>query len=193
MSVKYTRHCNTCKKEYKGFGKKYCSKKCEPHNFDVWTEEKKLEQSKRMMGNKNSRGFGEKARAKALERMLGDKNPMKDPWIKEKVSDALRGVHSSPRTEFKKGQRPLNWKGGISKDKEYQMALRIQKREKLAGRKRSEQCEICGSLGLMCFDHDHDTGKFRGWICHRCNLALGLAKDNVETLEEMIKYLIKNK
>src|SRR6516225_6426567 len=22
-------------------------------------------------------------------------------------------------------------------------------------------------------DHDHDTGAFRGWLCVRCNLALG--------------------
>ena len=34
--------------------------------------------------------------------------------------------------------------------------------------------------------------KFWGWICSRCNLALGLVKDNIETLKAMIEYLFKN-
>lgn len=36
-------------------------------------------------------------------------------------------------------------------------------------------CQICGatpkSRGLQ-WDHDHKTGAFRGWLCHRCNRAL---------------------
>lgn len=35
-------------------------------------------------------------------------------------------------------------------------------------------CEACGlSSKNMRWDHDHVTGLFRGWICHRCNLMLG--------------------
>ena len=38
-------------------------------------------------------------------------------------------------------------------------------------------------------DHCHTTGKVRGLLCHSCNVALGLLKDNIETLERMIDYL----
>lgn len=33
-------------------------------------------------------------------------------------------------------------------------------------------CEICGNVpkrGGLHEDHDHRTGKHRGWLCHRCN------------------------
>ena len=54
------------------------------------------------------------------------------------------------------------WKGGFTY---------LQKLENIAGRKRPELCEICGKKGKICFDHNHETGKFRGWICVKCNIA----------------------
>lgn len=43
--------------------------------------------------------------------------------------------------------------------------------------------------GHWCLDHDHKTEKFRGWICHTCNRALGQLQDRVDILENAIKYL----
>lgn len=91
------------------------------------------------------------------------------------------------------------WKGGISKDiNKYMINYRRINNEKKAGRKTPELCEICGIPGSelkrgLCFDHDHNTGNFRGWLCSRCNTALGLVSDNTETLIKMIKYLQKHK
>ncbi len=56
-------------------------------------------------------------------------------------------------------------------------------------------CEICGikEEDVRCFhlDHDHNTGVFRGMICFHCNAGLGQFKDNVESLQNAIKYLNK--
>ena len=41
-------------------------------------------------------------------------------------------------------------------------------------------------------DHDHFTCKIRGVLCVNCNLGLGNFKDNVEVLENAIKYLTRN-
>jgi len=38
-------------------------------------------------------------------------------------------------------------------------------------------------------DHDHDTKKFRGWLCDRCNIGLGQIGDNINNLERALKYL----
>jgi hypothetical protein len=50
-------------------------------------------------------------------------------------------------------------------------------------------CEICGSKERLVFDHDHQTGKHRGWLCHKCNRLLGQANDNIKILEAAIAYL----
>lgn len=51
------------------------------------------------------------------------------------------------------------------------------------------ECEVCGSGLRVAFDHDHNTGNFRGFLCYRCNLALGYALDSSELLEKLAKYL----
>jgi hypothetical protein len=38
-------------------------------------------------------------------------------------------------------------------------------------------------------DHCHITGKVRGLLCSKCNKALGLFSDNLNTLEQALKYL----
>lgn len=38
-------------------------------------------------------------------------------------------------------------------------------------------------------DHDHNTGKVRGLLCRRCNVALGQLDDNIESLKRAINYL----
>jgi hypothetical protein len=63
-------------------------------------------------------------------------------------------------------------------------------KEKQASWPRPESCECCERTGLsLCFDHDHRTGLFRGWLCHRCNLVLGQIKDDLRLLHFMILYL----
>ena len=43
--------------------------------------------------------------------------------------------------------------------------------------------------GNWCLDHDHNTGEFRGWLCNRCNSALGWLDDDLDKLKRAVKYL----
>jgi sulfur relay (sulfurtransferase) DsrC/TusE family protein len=63
------------------------------------------------------------------------------------------------------------------------------RRERLAGRPKPETCDVCNRGGRIVFDHCHESDKFRGWICHNCNVILGLADDNITFLEKLIIYL----
>ena len=57
----------------------------------------------------------------------------------------------------------------------------------------TKACELCGVVFnekiKPHLDHDHATNKFRGWLCRKCNMALGLFKDSSSTLEKALEYL----
>jgi len=56
-----------------------------------------------------------------------------------------------------------------------------------------EECKGRGNKknGSWVLDHDHENGKFRGYLCHDCNRGLGNFGDSIETLKLAIKYLSK--
>ena len=55
--------------------------------------------------------------------------------------------------------------------------------------KATPNCPICGSEEPLVVDHDHSTSEVRGLICNHCNLVLGHARDNIQTLKNAITYL----
>lgn len=62
-----------------------------------------------------------------------------------------------------------------------------------AERPKPDACELCGVVGRqMHLDHDHTTGKFRGWLCNCCNRAFGMLGDTISGLERALDYLRRN-
>jgi hypothetical protein len=68
---------------------------------------------------------------------------------------------------------------------------REMKRWEKAGRPRAARCDICGERTKTVFDHDHESGEFRGWLCERCNRVLGSVKDDSLLLRRLARYLEK--
>ena len=51
-------------------------------------------------------------------------------------------------------------------------------------------CPICKKTTTkLVLDHNHETDKFRGWLCNDCNNALGKFGDDVRMLQNAIEYL----
>ena len=62
-------------------------------------------------------------------------------------------------------------------------------REAVVGPK-PDTCQACGGTdGGIVFDHCHAKQHPRGWLCDRCNVALGCLKDSPERLEQLLRYL----
>jgi hypothetical protein len=53
-------------------------------------------------------------------------------------------------------------------------------------------CAICNNPSknkALAIDHNHKTGEVRGLLCHHCNLAIGLFKEDIDVFTSAIKYL----
>lgn len=61
--------------------------------------------------------------------------------------------------------------------------------------KQNGLCAICHhpepvkSRLFLAVDHDHKTGYVRGLLCSKCNTAIGLFEDSLESLYSAIRYL----
>ena len=53
----------------------------------------------------------------------------------------------------------------------------------------SDSCQICGSTDKLVYDHDHDTMKFRGVLCNKCNRGIGILGDTIEDIAKVLDYL----
>lgn len=90
------------------------------------------------------------------------------------------------------------WKQYKGKDRELMRTYGItEKYYNILLEEQKDKCAICRIYRhcidgkRLSVDHDHDTGRVRGLLCHNCNLSLGLVKDNTDTLVRMINYLEK--
>ena len=69
-------------------------------------------------------------------------------------------------------------------------------------KEQDNKCYLCHSEGFLigknnhdeklAVDHCHSTGKVRKLLCHNCNRALGLFKDNPELMRRAADYVENN-
>lgn len=59
--------------------------------------------------------------------------------------------------------------------------------------KQGGQCAICSKTQerTLHVDHCHSSGRVRGLLCQKCNMAIGLLHDSVDLLKKAVKYLNK--
>lgn len=99
------------------------------------------------------------------------------------------GLRAKNYSAYRKTERAREMKKyGITSEK-YDEMLLVQ----------NNNCAICKrdkshSLhGRLCVDHNHITGKVRQLLCTGCNTLIGSAKENEQTLQEAVEYLIKHR
>ena len=54
-------------------------------------------------------------------------------------------------------------------------------------------CDCCKkSTNKFVLDHDHQTNKFRGWLCDGCNIGISRLGDNLDSVMNAVLYLKNN-
>lgn len=75
---------------------------------------------------------------------------------------------------------------------------RVRKKYGISRPDKGTCCEICGKVPLddeekgkstLFMDHCHDTGTPRGFLCRKCNTAIGTLGDNLEGVMKAVVYL----
>ena len=116
-------------------------------------------------------------------------------------SKARQQARKPPKSSKTNAQRKAEW---VAKNKpKAAEQLRRSSRKRLGGDPDSTTrpmpmfCEACGAppstwrsgSQRLAWDHDHATGKFRGWLCTQCNSALGLLQDSPDRIAALLSYL----
>lgn len=119
---------------------------------------------------------------------------------REKIRAAAKIYYHANRAEHKAAQHAWYLANREKVLASYHTTDGARKKRKLRGqpeptRLMPTHCEICAKAAIkrLQLDHDHATGKFRGWLCGNCNRILGLAYDTVNTLLQAAAYLERNK
>lgn len=131
--------------------------------------------------------------------------PFSDFTKHKKYKDGLNSIckkcaclkvneYRAKNKDYEIKRKENNWKrlgiknldGSVFKWKDYLNLV------SLAGNK----CMLCGlenSNGdALCVDHNHKTGLVRFLLCHPCNTALGLLKDNPYLLQKAADMILKH-
>jgi hypothetical protein len=135
--------------------------------------------------------------------------PYKDPAVakarsdlyrkenREKLRAAAKRRHVDNRDEhlaYLKEYRKNNLEARIDCDLRRVYGITLDE-YKLLLQSQGGVCAICSVAPeriRLSVDHDHETGKVRGLLCHKCNLGLGYFQDSVSVLDGAASYLVKH-
>lgn len=118
---------------------------------------------------------------------------LKQYRLKNLEKDKLAKKKYYEKTKDKFREREKKWRQE-NPDKSYDTALKykygitLEFVNKLKV-KQNNKCKLCEKETKLLVDHCHTTGKIRGLLCNKCNVALGSFKDNIEVLQKAIDYL----
>ncbi len=127
--------------------------------------------------------------------------PLKDP-IKRKAYQASPAIREHNRLAMRKwrAENPEKAKAYARKwwrENPDKLDAYSRKRQGMSEptRKMPAVCESCGQIETwkgkkLSRDHCHKTGQFRGWLCMKCNTALGKLGDDLSGVIKLVNYLV---
>ena len=126
---------------------------------------------------------------KKIHKTGEDRHSLSDTHVEMKIATCSV---CGPTTLYIKGGRPRCATKSMCEQMQIGFYIGMSDIEKLIGPK-PKVCSVC--LGArsrrLVVDHDHKTNEIRGWLCDKCNLALGYLGDDAATIYRLAEYMNK--
>lgn len=127
-------------------------------------------------------------RIKNREKVIADRKAYKS------ANRATINAQERERSKLVRHEKREVYRANYKRANARRPAALLARNEVRLGRKRPDTCDACGGNdGGIVFDHCHVKGHPRGWLCDRCNVALGCLKDDANRLRKLIVYLERNR
>lgn len=126
----------------------------------------------------------QRARQAAWERAARAENP-------EKFRARSRAYYATHRDEVL-AQHAASRAADPDRARAVERDRRARSRGLASHAERTGTCEICGETVKRYWDHDHETGEHRGWLCRNCNVAIGMMKNDPMIACAAAEYLSRN-
>lgn len=118
---------------------------------------------------------------------------------KDGLSYRCKGCDLLARSKWQENNRERSKESQRRRNLKHRYGIDYSEYEDLL-KKQKHKCAICNigendssyskyTRPSFCVDHCHATKKVRGLLCNNCNRGIGLLKENVNTLQEAIRYL----
>ncbi len=144
-------------------------------------EKERIRKQKYYQDNKKEIQIRQKEYYKNNKKEIRQKAQEYDKEHAEEITVRKRNYHKNNQEKQNKNSRKnhLLREYGITIDEYDKLYL-----------KQDGKCAICKKwFSRLWVDHNHETKKIRGLLCHNCNVTLGLVYESTDTLFTMIKYL----
>lgn len=135
--------------------------------------------------------YKDKDKEKAWHQAHKKQKAVYDKWYKQRHKNKInKRINLWVKEDKQKHKQKYYW---VSREQELkQYGLSLAQYATLAKRQHG-LCEICKQRNVrnrkLCVDHNHQTDKFRGLLCHRCNCGLGMFRDSSKLVKRALNYL----
>jgi len=149
----------------------------------------KINEQKRKYRKNNKEEVSERGRAyhKEHKETVNEKHRIYYKNNREKRLESSRVFRKKNRERI--DYRKLLVRHNISKDQHDIYTALFGGRCNICGGEEKNNKKTNGHPMRLFLDHDHATGKVRGFLCNRCNLVLGNLNDSVSLFTAAAKYL----
>ena len=99
---------------------------------------------------------------------------------------AQQAAYKASDTFDRSKYRASEWAGHVRR----QYGLTVEQYDQMIA-DQDGHCAICPETQNLHMDHDHATGRNRGFLCRNHNIALGFVQDDVNQLMALAAYLMQ--